>query len=123
MIVGVGIDLVDVQKISKSLAGEAFRSKVFTPAEIAYCDAVKNSNEHFAGKFAAKEAFMKAIGHGIRQEVWFTQIEVLNQITGEPYIQISGEAKKYLNELKVTNIQLSISHTDRMSTAIVILER
>jgi holo-[acyl-carrier protein] synthase len=123
MIVGLGIDLVEVAKISKSLESETFRSKVFTPAEIEYCEAIKNSAEHFAGKFAAKEAFMKAIGRGIRQEVWFTQIEVRNQITGEPFIQVSGEAKIALHDLGVAHIHLSLSHTDRMSTAVVILER
>jgi holo-[acyl-carrier protein] synthase len=123
MIVGLGIDLVEVKKISKSTKRDSFKIKVFTPAEIEYCEATNNSAEHFAGKFAAKEAFMKAIGRGIRQEVWFTQIEVLNRVTGEPFIQVSGEAKKVLNELGAVNILLSLSHTDRMSTAVVILER
>jgi holo-[acyl-carrier protein] synthase len=123
VIVGLGIDLVEVKKISKSIKSDSFRSKVFTPAEVEYCEATQNSAEHFAGKFAAKEAFMKAIGRGIRQEVWFTQIEVLNRDTGEPFIRVSGEAKKMLDELGAVNILLSISHTDRMSTAVVILER
>jgi len=84
MILGVGIDLVSISKLEKSLLSETFKRKVFTEVEIAMCEHVVNSAQRYAGKFAAKEAFMKAIGKGIRQEVWFSQIEVLNQDTGAP---------------------------------------
>ena len=92
MIIGIGVDLVSIEKIAESIKSEAFRRKVFTSAEIESCESIANATERYAGKFAAKEAFMKAIGKGIRQEVWFTQIEVLNHGTGAPYIQVSGEA-------------------------------
>ena len=122
MIIGLGVDLVSVDRIAESVKSEAFQRRVFTSAEIKSCDAVANSAERYAGKFAAKEAFMKAIGKGIRQEVWFTQIEVLNKKAGAPYIQVSGEAERILSSLGVKLIHVSISHTDRMAVAMVVLE-
>lgn len=122
MVVGIGIDLVNIPQFEKNLQNDAFVRKVFTPAERLLCEEVKNSSEHFAGKFAAKEALMKAIGKGIRQEVWFSQIAVLNRDTGAPYIEVAGEAKSTLDSLSVDSIQVSISHTQEMAVAIVILE-
>jgi len=122
MILGIGIDLVSISKLGKSLGSEAFKRKVFTDAEIAVCEGVVNSAERYAGKFAAKEAFMKAIRKGIRQEIWFSQIEVLNQDTGAPYVNLSGEARRTLESQGGKQVHLSISHTDGMAVAIVILE-
>src|SRR5438876_6952327 len=104
MIVGIGIDLMEVEKIEKDIQSNIYLRKVFTEAEIMECRSVSNSAERFAGKFAAKEAFMKAIGKGIRQEIWFTQIEVLNHESGQPYIQVNGKAETSLIALGVKNI-------------------
>jgi len=123
MIVGIGIDLIEIEKIAKDLHSDVYLRKVFTESEIAACKNVVNSAERFAGKFAAKEAFMKAIGNGIRQGVWFMQIEVLNRENGQPYVQVSGEAEIQLNELDVTNIHVSITHTKNTAAAVIILER
>ena len=123
MILGIGIDLVSIEKIGESVKSDAFRRKVFTPDEIAMCEAFASPAEHYAGKFAAKEACMKALGHGIRQEVWFTQIEVLNAGSGAPYIQLSGEAERLFNEMGAVKIHVSISHSDSMAVAMVILEQ
>lgn len=122
MILGIGIDLISVSKIAESVKSESFRRKVFTLAEIESCELVANSQECYAGKFAAKEAFMKAIGKGIRQEVWFLQIEVLNRETGAPYIQVNGEAQRTLFDLRAERVLVSISHTEGMAVAVVILE-
>lgn len=122
MVVGIGIDLVNIPQFEKNLKNEAFVRRVFTPAERNLCEGVKNSSERFAGKFAAKEALMKAIGKGIGQEVWFSQIAVLNRDTGAPYIEVEGEAKSTLDSLAVDSIHVSISHTKEMAVAIVILE-
>ena len=121
MIIGLGIDLADIQAIATSLENEAFVDKVFTPAETAACRAYHNSAEHFAGKFAAKEAFMKSIGQGMRQQVWFTQIEVLNDPQGKPFIQTTGRAAEVLAALGATHIHLSLSHTANLAAAVVIL--
>ena len=123
MIIGVGIDLIEIEKIAKDIHSDVYLHKVFTEAEIVDCKAVVNSAERFAGKFAAKEAFMKAIGNGIHQGVWFTQIEVLNHESGQPYVQVSGEASVRLNELGATNIHVSITHIKNAAAALIILEK
>jgi len=123
MILGIGIDLAEIAKIEDSVKKEAFRLKVFSPQEIHLCEQYSSSVEHFAGKFAAKEAFMKAIGRGIRQEIGFTQIEVLNTEEGAPYIRVNGEADRELKVLDVHQIHVSISHNQGMAVAVVILER
>lgn len=122
MIVGIGIDLLEIDKIAKDIPSDVYLHKVFTEAEIAACKDAVNATERFAGKFAAKEAFMKAIGNGIRQGVWFTQIEVLNYENGQPYVQVSGEAETRLNELGAANIHVSITHTKSAAAAVIILE-
>lgn len=123
MIIGVGIDLVSIERLAESLKSEAFKRRVFSPAEMAQCEGVANSAEKYAGKFAAKEAMMKAIGKGIRQSVWFTQIELLNQESGAPVIAASGEARKTLAALGADQVHVSISHTGETAVAVVILER
>lgn len=123
MIVGIGIDITEIEKIAKNIESEAFRRKVFTPAELEICLEIKNITECLAGKFAAKEAFMKALGAGIRQEVWFTQIEVLNDESGRPYINVSEEAGKQLEARGAKQVHISISHSGGMAVAVVILER
>ena len=121
MIIGIGVDLVSVEKIAESVKSEAFQRKVFTPDEITTCEKIANAAEHYAGKFAAKEAFMKAIGKGIRQEVWFTQIEVLNRESGAPYLQVNGEAERTLLTLGVQEMYISISHAEGMAVAMIVL--
>jgi holo-[acyl-carrier protein] synthase len=122
MIRGVGIDITEIEKIAKSLESEAFQRKVFTSAELRICSEIKNSAECLAGKFAAKEAFMKALGAGIRQAVWFTQIEVLNDESGKPYVNVSGEAVKRLEDNGAKQVHVSISHSGGLAVAVVILE-
>ncbi|MCP4140501.1 MAG: holo-[acyl-carrier-protein] synthase [Chloroflexi bacterium] len=121
MIIGIGVDLISIEKIAESVNSEAFKRKVFTPDEIESCESVANAAERYAGKFAAKEAFMKAIGKGIRQEVWFTQIEVLNHESGAPYLRVNGEAEKTSLALGVEEMHISISHAEGMAVAMVLL--
>lgn len=123
MILGIGIDIVEIQKIEESTQSEAFQRRVFTLEEVRSVERYKDKAEHFAGKFAAKEAFMKAIGAGIRQEVWFTQIEVLNDESGRPQVKVGGEAGKRLDESGAKRIHVSISHSGDLAVALVILER
>ncbi len=122
MIVGVGIDLLEVDKIKKDIESNAYLHKVFSALEIAECKSILNSAERFAGTFAAKEAFMKAIGKGIRQEVWFAQIEVLDDENGRPHIQSTGEARASLVALNIKTVHISITHTKHDAVAVVILE-
>jgi holo-[acyl-carrier-protein] synthase len=122
MILGVGIDITEIHKIEESIRSETFQQKVFTTGELKAVDGLKNKAEHLAGKFAAKEAFMKAIGAGIWQQVWFAQIEVLNDEFGKPSINVSGEAEVRLKQSKSEKIHVSISHSGGMAVAVVILE-
>jgi len=122
MIQGIGIDIVEIKEIEESIQNDAFQQKVFTPAEINAVERYRNKAEHLAGKFAVKESFMKAIGAGLRQEVWFTQIEVLNDESGKPQVQVNGEAGKRLEELGAKQIHVSISHSGGLAVAVVILE-
>lgn len=122
MIVGIGIDIVSIKEIEESLQQAGFQGRVFTPAELDGVKQYRSKTEHLAGKFAAKEAFMKAIGAGLRQDVWFSQIEVLNDAAGKPYIQVSGEAGKRLGQSGASQVHLSISHSAGVAVAVVILE-
>ena len=122
MIIGIGVDITDINRMAKSIESPAFQSKVFTADELKICGEFKRKAECLAGKFAAKEAFMKAIGLGIRQEIWFTQIEVLNRETGQPYLRLNGAAQSRLDELGASSIHVSISHNENNAVAVVILE-
>lgn len=122
MIIGIGIDFTEIQRMEEGLAQEAFLRRVFTPAELASVQQYRNKAEHLAGKFAAKEAFMKALGAGIGQEVWFTQIEVLNEGTGKPYVEVRGEAAQLLETSGSNHIHVSISHSGGLAVAVVVLE-
>ena len=123
MITGIGIDLMEVERIEKDIQSDVYLSKVFSAAEIKECKSVIRSAERFAGRFAAKEAFMKAIGKGIRQQVWFSQIEVLNNEDGQPYVQVNGEAQSWLRAMEIKKIYVSITHTKQYAAAVVILEK
>ena len=122
MNIRTGIDIVDIPKFVKNAKSDAFIRKVFTPAEIKICEASVDPLQCYAGKFATKEAFMKAIGKGIRQEVWFTQIEISRGETGIISIQTSGKAAEYLSEMKVRELNISVSQRKKMVVAIVILK-
>ncbi len=122
MIIGVGIDIEEIAKIARSIESAAFVEKNFTPQEAELCQGTRFPDQHFAGKFAAKEAFMKAIGAGIRQGIWFSDIEVLNRDTGAPYVQLYREAQKLANAIGVTSIHLSISHSAGVAVSVVVLE-
>ncbi|HON56303.1 MAG TPA: holo-ACP synthase [bacterium] len=124
MIKGLGIDIVKIQRLIDGYEnfGEKFLNKIFTEQEIEYCNKHINNFEHFAGKFAVKEAFMKAIGSGIRQGVWFKDIEILNSYTQKPYVNLYNKAKLSFDELQCNNIYISITHTDDIAAAVVVLE-
>ena len=122
MIVGLGLDVVEVKQIADNLNNETYRRKVFTPAEVADCQGIAAASERFAGKFAAKEACMKALGKGIQQGVWFTDIEVLHQDSGQPALTTTRTAHDRLQELAVTRIHVSLSHTAGFAVAVVVLE-
>lgn len=124
MIVGCGIDVVDVARIRRAAErfGRRFLERVFTPAEIAYVERKSNRWERYAARFAAKEAGMKAIGTGLRGGVRWRDFEVSNQASGKPTLLLSGEAARIAARLGARAVHLSITHTRESAAAVVILE-
>ncbi|MFB3917902.1 MAG: holo-[acyl-carrier-protein] synthase [Terriglobales bacterium] len=124
MIVGTGIDIVEVPRIAAALKrfGQRFVERLFTPAEIRYCDSKHNRAERYAARFAAKEAGMKAIGTGWRGGVSWRELEVRNQAGGRPALTYSGKAAEFAARLGVKRVSLSLSHTEQHAIAQVILE-
>ncbi|MET0151124.1 MAG: holo-ACP synthase, partial [Candidatus Binatia bacterium] len=94
MIIGIGVDLAEVDRIRDALerptTGERFRSRVFTPGEQAYCERRRGKYESYAARFAAKEAMMKALGRGWSREVSWTEIEITRETGGRPMIRLHG---------------------------------
>ena len=123
MILGIGVDLVQVERMEKALArGERIQRRLFTPGEIAYCQRHTNPAMHFAARFAAKEAGMKAIGTGWRHGVRWQDFEVANLPSGKPTLQFHGIAAEFAARLRVRNVSLSLTHTQQYGMAHVILE-
>lgn len=123
MIRGVGIDLVMTKRIRKLVKrwGDKFLRRVFTPNERKELKTSLYPYESLAGKFAAKEAFLKALGKGLF-EIPFLEIEVLREEKGKPFISLYGKAKQMVQEINIKNIHLSISHDGGIAVAFVILE-
>jgi holo-[acyl-carrier protein] synthase len=125
MILGTGIDLIEVQRIRKSLArfGARFRAHVYTAGEVAYCEARKiRADESYAARFAAKEAAAKALGTGIGRGVAWREIEVHRQPGHAPTVTLSGRAAARAANLGVRRITLSMTHTAEYAMALVNME-
>jgi holo-[acyl-carrier protein] synthase len=118
-IVAHGIDLVDCPRIEEMVArhGERFIQRVFTAAEQAYAEANKNKIEKLAGRFAAKEAILKLVGTGWRGKIAWTDIEIINNSSGQPEVTLDGEVKKIAGKLGISHISISITHTANFAIA------
>lgn len=117
---GTGIDLVEVQRIEAMIEdhGQRFLDRCFTPAEQAYCDdATKRRFEHYAARFACKEAVLKVLGTGWRDGIAWTDIEVTREPSGRPRLFISGRCAEIAADIGITSWQISMSHTDTLATA------
>lgn len=124
MILGTGIDIIEVDRVKKQISkGDGFREEIFTKREIGYCESKKNKAQHYAVRFAAKEAFFKAIGTGWRDGVKFIEIEILNNELGKPEIVLHGKTKKISELNAINNIHVSLSHIKNFVTAIITLEK
>jgi holo-[acyl-carrier protein] synthase len=123
-ILGHGIDLVDVERIAAMMRehGRHFLDRCFTPAEQAYCLPNRRAHEHFAGRFAAKEAILKALGTGWRGHIAWTDMEIFNDPAGRPLLRLSGETARLAATQRITSWHLSISHTDKQAIASAIAE-
>lgn len=124
MIVGTGIDIAEVPRVRKAIErfGDRFLERIYTPAEMRYCDSKANRIERYAARFAAKEAAMKALGTGWNHGVRWRDCEVARLPGGRPTITFHGKAAEFADRLGVKNAALSISHTTEQAIAQVILE-
>ncbi len=124
MIIGIGTDIIEVERIRKHIeAGFGFREKVFTQKEIDYCESKTNKAQNYAARFSAKEAFLKAVGTGLRHGLAFTEIEVINDDLGKPEMILHGKALEFMKKMGATNIQISLTHLRDWVNAMVIIEK
>lgn len=124
MIIGIGTDLVDIARVQTLLdrKGDRARSRLFTPAEIEYCHGANRSAQSFAARFAAKEAFFKAIGIGWGQGVAWTDVEVVSGPNRAPTLRVSAAVEQRLQALGVRRMHLSLTHSETTAAAFLILE-
>jgi holo-[acyl-carrier protein] synthase len=125
MIIGIGIDIVKVERIEKAIAknGGRFIKRLFTEKEVAYCEKREKSRyQHYAARFAAKEAVFKAIGTGWRKGVSWSEIEVENLPTGQPTINVFGKIKEIAESKGGKTFHISITHCDEYAISEVVLE-
>lgn len=118
MILGIGVDLIEIPRVEKAAASEEFRKRIFTAGELA---AAKGLGFHLAGCFAAKEALLKAMGTGLSTFSW-QEIELVHDPLGAPHLNVTGKVKQFLDERQVRRIHLSISHSKENAVAQVVLE-
>jgi holo-[acyl-carrier protein] synthase len=118
-ILGIGTDIVECPRIGKMIEqyGELFLRRIYTPREIRYCQARKHAIEHFAGRWAAKEAILKALGTGWSHGISWTDIEVRTSKSGQPQVMVCGVAKEVARERGIADILVSISHCRTYATA------
>ena len=123
-VLGVGVDLIEIERVKKAMeakSGKRFESRVFTEREIAYCRSKANPYPHFAARFAAKEAVMKAFGTGWTARVFWKGIEVWNNELGRPFIAFHGNTEELAAEMGVETCQVSLSHNRSQAVAVAIL--
>jgi holo-[acyl-carrier protein] synthase len=121
MVIGIGTDIIEIDRIKNSIEkyGDKFLSKIYTEAEINYCQNKANKFQHFAARFAAKEAVYKALVTGWQEVLSWQDIEIFNEATGMPRVTIFGKLKEFLSEDK--NLKVSISHSKNYVTAVAII--
>jgi holo-[acyl-carrier protein] synthase len=124
MIVGLGIDLVEVARLRSAMEkfGERFLKRVLCPEEIRYCESHRDPAPFVAGRFAAKEAIAKAFGTGIGRELGWLDMEVGHQESGAPFVILHGGGPQLLAARGAQKVHLSLSHTEHHATAVAILE-
>ena len=118
-IFGIGTDIVECLRIAQMIErhGELFIQRVYTPLEIQYCQNRKASTQHFAGRWAAKEAILKCLGTGWRRGLCWTDMEIRNDPLGKPRVLLRGAARDQAQTMRITDVLLSISHCRAYATA------
>jgi len=128
MITGIGIDIIEIERIQKELSAseDTFCNKIFTKNEISYCRKAASKNvqsQRYAARFAAKEAFFKALGTGLRDGLHWKDVETCHDDQGKPHLELKNKALDIIRREKISNILLSISHSKNNAVAVVILEK
>jgi holo-[acyl-carrier protein] synthase len=124
VILGTGIDIIEVERIEASYEkfGERFLNRILVPGEMEYCLSHKQPGPFLAARFAAKEAVSKAFGTGIGAQLSWQDIEVKRKESGEPYVVMHGKGAGLMKERGARVVHLTISHTEKHATAMAILE-
>lgn len=121
-IIGIGTDIIEVVRIAQMIEkhDELFLTRVFTANEIQYCAARGSANQHFAGRWAVKEAVLKALGTGWAKGIHWTDMEVQHENGGQPFIVLHGAAAQVAANLEIAEVKISISHCRAFATAVAI---
>jgi len=123
LIFGAGTDIIEVQRVEDKLVRtESLKTKLFTPIEIAYCESKHRPALHFAARFAAKEAFLKAMGTGWTGGHQFSDIEVVNNAQGKPELVVHGKVKEFCGAHGISAMEVSLTHIKELASAVVVLE-
>jgi len=123
MIVGIGLDLLDVARMERELrAGNGLEGQLFTPREIEYCEAKRHPARHFAARFAAKEALFKALAIDAREGLRWREVEVVSGASGDPAIRLYGKTNELAAQRGVDAIHLTLTHTRELAAANVVLQ-
>jgi len=125
LIFGVGIDIIEVSRIEKQLSrgDDRFQRRLFTDREIAYCERKKFKGLHYAARFAAKEAFLKALGTGLGGGLSWKDVEIVNNEAGKPTLRLDGKARLLAEGLGLTGLHVSLTHVKDTAAAVVIIEK
>ncbi len=125
MIVGTGIDIVEIGRIKHSIIkySDRFKNKVFTQKEIDYCHSQADPAKHFAARFSVKEAVLKCFGTGMTGGILWKDVEVDNKKSGQPMLNLYGKGKDLFNQLKIKHIHISITHDKSYAVAHAIAEK
>jgi holo-[acyl-carrier protein] synthase len=118
-IIGIGTDIAECLRIARMIErhGELFINRVYTPGEISYCQSRAQATQHFTGRWAAKEAILKALGTGWRRGIAWRDIEIRNESSGQPVVAVRGGAKEVAEQLGITKLLVTISHCRTHATA------
>jgi len=124
LVFGIGTDIIEIARVDEKMRRTGgLKTRVFTPREIAYCEAKAKSAQHYAARFAAKEAFLKAIGTGWRGGYRFVDIEILNNEQGKPELVLQGKVKDFCEENGISGLHVTLSHIKDLAKAVVVLEK
>lgn len=124
MIFGIGTDIIEIGRVEDKLSRtRGLREKVFTPREIEYSESRGRSGQHFAARFAAKEAFFKAMGTGWRGGFRFSDVEIVNDVLGKPEVLLYGKVKDFCEAQGIRRCHVTLSHSKDLAKAVVVLEK